>query len=391
MLDTITITMNNIGKIITKPEAFTPPLQRYGDTYFVDYRTGRHTLNHHSELTYYPSLTVTSGWKDRQPIAQLKISFSVTKLLYQNNVDELGEEDFSLIFPTLQKRLQEIGVIVTEEEVKNAPVMSVHFSKNLLIKDTSTTAVIDTLRKGAITHRLEVNIRDFKDYGKALYLDNGSFQIVIYDKVADAFRSLRHASDKDRTSIQQNLLKSIRKSHQPIEILRFEVRIPTKRQLNYLLQKLGFNQNLRLSDLFNYDLAEKMLMYHWDILVPIKSRFLLKFPESDTLSQVIGYEIKNHLKLNTWKSLGIALLIYHQREYGARNLEATLTSLYSRRTWYRLSKESTTLINNLTNQSESFTWAEDIEQAFEHYAPFKVKSLEVINNNNGFATPQKVN
>jgi len=372
MFDSITITMTDIKRIITNPEAFRPPLQNF----YVDFSSGKHYFNPSSEQIYYPKLTITSTWRNRKPTPCLKVEFSIPKLLFQNNVDELSEDELELVIPTLKRKLNEIGIAASNSDIENAEATPVHFSRNILLTNSTATQVIRAISKVAISHRLEFNTRDYKNDGKALYIDNNSYQLCLYDKVQDAFKGSRPATDKDRTLYQQKLLKAIKNSRLPIEIFRFEVRILRKKQLNLLLQKLGLPINPSFRQILNPELATQMLRHHWNLIVPDKSQFLLKFSKPDILTQIINYQKTNRIKLHSAETLAIAYLIHHCREYGFRNLEATLISLYTRRTWYRLSKRYITLINNLTAHSQPLSWVEDIEQALNHYTPLKVSNLE---------------
>ncbi len=392
MLDTIVLTMTDIDRIITNPELFNPPLRTNYSTgeYYVEFGSRKHIYNPSSEQVYYPRFTITSTWINQKPAPCLKVELSLPKLLYQNNVDELALDELSLVISTLKDRLNEVGIMASLEDVKNAPIRTIHFSKNILLKDNSATSVIGAINKMPVTRRLEFNTRDYKNDGTALYVDNNSYQLCLYDKIADAFRSNRHTLDKDRTKHQQELLKTIKNTRLPIEILRFEVRILKRYYLNALLQKLGYPINPTLQQVLNPEMAMQILRCHWNLLVPPKSQFLLKFPSPNILNQVIDHLKRSGKKPDSDKTYAIAQFIHQIREYGYRNLEATHTSLFTRRTWYRKTKEYTNIINAITEKSQRFIWVEDIEKALSEYKPMKIKELEQMYRN-GFATPQIVN
>ena len=47
----------------------------------------------------------------------LKIEFSVPKLIFGNNLNELGESDFSKVLSTLKERLIEVGVLISDKDI----------------------------------------------------------------------------------------------------------------------------------------------------------------------------------------------------------------------------------------------------------------------------------
>lgn len=61
----------------------------------------------------------------------IKIEFSVPKLLYNNNLDEVDELDFDIVTRTLQARLQDLGLSMDLQEIRGAQVTSLHVSKNI--------------------------------------------------------------------------------------------------------------------------------------------------------------------------------------------------------------------------------------------------------------------
>ncbi len=75
---------------------------------------------------YFPRLT---GYKRKGfgQDANVRIEFSVPKLLFLNNLDELEERDFKKVIAVLQDRLKTMGIIVTNLILENASVSSVHF------------------------------------------------------------------------------------------------------------------------------------------------------------------------------------------------------------------------------------------------------------------------
>ena len=81
---------------------------------------------------YFPQLT---GYKRKKGKLEwessIKIQFSAPKLLYKNNIDELSDSQFEEVVEALRDRLDRMGVIIASENLKNATVTTVHYSKNI--------------------------------------------------------------------------------------------------------------------------------------------------------------------------------------------------------------------------------------------------------------------
>ena len=185
MIDTIVLKIPNAQTLIKEPESFKPsltgirnPPKYLGLQLFMSYTYNLKKSKH----KYYPNLTVTPYWdKTTKSVAiPLKIEFSASKLIFLNNVDELVEENFSQVLGTLQERLSEMGVEISTGTLENAPVSTIHFSKNVLLSGSYTALfVIKLLEKMAITNKLKIKHRDYDIDGHATYFDCGQYQIVI--------------------------------------------------------------------------------------------------------------------------------------------------------------------------------------------------------------------
>lgn len=85
---------------------------------------------------YYPRLTAWRRFgKEESDIPMVNIEFSVPKLIYQNNLDEVEESNLKLVVQTLVKRLREMGEVVEENLIENAVVSAFHPSKNIELSE----------------------------------------------------------------------------------------------------------------------------------------------------------------------------------------------------------------------------------------------------------------
>ncbi len=175
--------------------------------------------------------------------ANVRIEFSVPKLLYLNNLDELEDKDFPRVVSTLQKRLKTMGVVVPDTLLKNASVSAVHFSKNIKLEDGYTASHL-------ISEMNKVNLRKSFDFARTRYINDGqslyahatSHQLVIYDKIADLGKDKKRSIDKDQSLYQRSLFEVLGK-RETLEIIRFEIRLSQKQKLNSVLESLGYSKN----------------------------------------------------------------------------------------------------------------------------------------------------
>ena len=152
-----------------------------------------------------------------------------------NNLDELTDEDFPEVIKKLQERLETMGVIVSKTVLQEASVSSVHFSKNIVLKDGYTvTHLISEINKVNLRKSFDFAKTRFINDGQSLYAHATSHQFVIYDKIADLNKDKKRAIDKDQTQYQRNLFYGLGKEEKK-EIIRFEIRLSQKQKMNKVL------------------------------------------------------------------------------------------------------------------------------------------------------------
>jgi hypothetical protein len=145
MIDTVVLTLTKGMFYINEPDLFEPSarlvlgdgLSIGGKGYIVAKQNPRKRDLENG--IYKPRLTLTNrfnGTGGREPT--LKIELSLPKLLFGNNFDELVASDFSFVAELLKSRLRDMGVRVMDETLKNAPVSSVHYAKNIPLTDGTT-------------------------------------------------------------------------------------------------------------------------------------------------------------------------------------------------------------------------------------------------------------
>lgn len=296
MIDTTVLTLND-GFALMDKNRFTPsaellseePMKLLGNQAYIKF-TCNPTKEELRSGNYFPRLTLFLR-KSYPGIAKsLRIEFSAPKLLYGNNFDELGDEDFDLVLTALHQRLKEMGVLVFKKQLENARVSAWHFSKNMPMQDyTSCSMVLNTIAKANVFTQLDLNARDYRNGGQAIKFHANGFEITFYDKLQDLANSRiseKRAIEKDN-ALQQALFN--RETLDPnYEVLRMEVRLNTRRKLKSVLKAVGIERELTFKELFSWELSQAVLNHFWQ---PIRAALRIH-----TLSKLDAIELFEEMK-----------------------------------------------------------------------------------------------
>ncbi len=323
---------------------------------------------------YFPRLT---GYK-RKGFAQdtnVRIEFSVPKLLYLNNLDEVENKDFAEVIETLQDRLMDMGISVTKSVLQNASVSSIHFSKNILLEDGYTaTHLISEMNKVNLRKSFDFAKTRFMNDGESLYAHTTSHQLVIYDKMADLSKDKKRAIDKDQTPFQLSLFAELKKAPELQEIIRFEIRLNHKQKMNKVLENLGYAKNPTFKQVFNVGMSKKVVNDYWKKL--IKERNLGLFSISVSIKDVLRTLFLADKKLKSKQAIYLlGLFMLAKDENGMRQLRSIVSKRSHDRTWYRIVKDMQQA-SELITKNKLRDWVTQIDKKLEDYKPYKTKKYE---------------
>lgn len=384
MIDTIILVIPKDGYTVFDHDKFHPSTRRlfdkshpdFGSRAFLTYKQNPTKEDYRAGI-YKPKLTITERLAEYGIEEPLKIEFSIPKLLYGNNVDELEDRNFDSVIEVLKQRLNEMGVRFFENPIFNplinASVSGIHFSKNILLNDyTTASMVIRELDKIDLNEKLDLNRTHFRNGGRALYLYANSFSIVFYDKWADITKG--RATDKDKTLHQLDLFKKRQELLQPNEILRFEVQLIKKQKLKSVLKEVGFEEELTFKNIFNSSLSQKVINFYWQKIIS-DSAYVLKLFEGTPeriLTRILTNPNKRPDLKDAFTELGISLYIHH---HGAKNLRDMVERRYSEKSWFRLKK----YIKNdiLDNQHPTPFFIEEVSRELEKFTPLRTVDLGI--------------
>jgi hypothetical protein len=322
---------------------------------------------------YFPRLTAYK--RNFCPSENVRIEFSVPKLLYLNNLDELEEKDFSEVIETLQKRLELMGVIASSLILENAPISSVHFSKNILLKDGYTAShLISEMNKINLRKSFDFAKTRFMNDGQSLYAHTTSHQLVIYDKIADLGKSKKRAIDKDQTHYQMCLFDEFIKKNELQEIIRFEVRLNHKQKLNKVIEDLGYQKNPTFKDVFSAEMSQRIIIDYWQKL--IKERNLGLFSISLSIKDILQTLFLADKKLKPKQAIYLlGLFMLARDESGMRQLRTIVSKRAKDRTWYRIARDMQQS-SELITKNKVRDWVTQIDKALEEFNPYKLNNYE---------------
>jgi hypothetical protein len=360
MLDTVILIAPEASYNITKPDFFSPNANKLYEYGFV---ATSFKNNYKTADKYYPRLTITprSKGKGFGTTKDLRIEFSVPKLICGNNLQELSIFDENFVYQFLYQRLLEMGVKLLDSPAK-FEVSGFDIAKNIFLnKGYFSFQIVQELNKCTLDRRLDLDNKEYREStGTTLQFYSKAHSFVIYDKVADLNKSNKRATDKDRNELQKDLFTQYNDSLKQ-EIIRFEVRLKNKSKARQVLGVFGYKiDTFYFEDLFNELLWKKILNYYWQSLIVDKNKFLFsKVNKSDLF---IDKLITNSPKIKTsefFKLFGINTLA---KEKGLPEIRKIYEKKLNGTNWSRFSKDFE-ILNQITDIQDCFGWFEEVDRA----------------------------
>lgn len=320
---------------------------------------------------YFPRITAYNRKFQKEP--QVKIEFSVPKLIYNNNLDELTDDQFSSVIKALQDRLKRMGIRVFQATLEAAPVSTAHYARNFLLEDGQTaTNVISQFGKIDVRKSFDFTRAKYTNDGQSLCCHTTAHELIFYDKIADLNKNKKRAVDKDQTEYQLTLFDRARIRGHP-EVLRMEVRLAQKQKLNSVFAKLNLTQNPTFKQVFQSEVSKKVIRLYWKEVTQTKNLGALTIEVSpiETAKRVV----QAFPRLGSKQILAaVGLTLVSQSGNGLRELRTLLSTSSHDRTWSRIMKEHEKVLSAIATGSIR-SWVKSIERQIDHYTPIKTDQL----------------
>lgn len=367
MLDTVILTIPKKYFHISKPAMFMPNADVMNNTGNCLIKcVNNASASDKRNGIYRPRLTLIKRPTKNGSEIWLKVEFSVAKILFANNVDEVQENDFEAVVGALHKSMVEMGVSVVTDKIREASVSAFHPSKNIELTDGYTSSyVINELNKIKISKKMDLNKDSFRNSGNSLQLYTGSHSMVIYDKIQDIQTPEKRAIDKDQNKLQLSLFATLMQSDLK-EILRIEVRLTKKVKLNSVMKKLGFKENPTFRDIFRKDVCQKILQNYWQELILGTNLFL--FDMNSNPQTTLEKIFKAEPDMKPKKAIFLVGL-WTLSKSGIRHTRSIVEKHCVGRSWERYSKELVFLDKISTKSYHK--WVKQIDDAINNFNVFK--------------------
>ncbi len=271
MIDTIVLMLSPEMYDISDPSQFTPSAQwALTNTIIPGLRSKQNTTKKELRAGIYkPRLTLEHriGMHGHYENI-LKIELSLPKLFFGNNFNELRYKDFAALANKLVTVLREMGVVTKDEILAQAPVIAIHYAKNMIFTDGSTPYhYINKIKESHVPLSLDINQTDYRNEGHSYKIHSNAYEVVFYDKIRDlqkAKQSDKRAIEKD-SALQLNMFDRLR-TNKKFEVLRMEVRLNKRQKIKQLFAKLGIKADLTFKKLFKPAISRKVLLHYIDKL-----------------------------------------------------------------------------------------------------------------------------
>ena len=365
MLDTVIFQIPIEYSAITDPDQFSPSAKILESVQGFFKCVNNPTMEDRKAGIYKPRLTLIK----RARILYLKIEFSVPKLLFDNNLDELDEKDFDKVVGKLQKIIKGKGVILWTHQIEEAEVISFHPSKNILLSRGYTSSfAIKELSKIDLNQKLDLERVGFRNDGEALQLYSNRNSLVLYDKIRDLNKPAKRAIDKDQTKSQLDLFKHIKKEKCNIEILRIEVRLSHKKKMIEILDRVNFTETPLFKNIFKKDLCQRIIKLYWNDFFE-KDLFL--FSVNNNPQKILEMILIRYPKINIRKAITLIGLNLLCKDDGIRSFRAIAKNYKPKTNWATLRRYLNKFNDNIF-ENPAHGFIKDIQRSLDNFNSYKI-------------------
>ena len=280
MLDTISIDIDAGSKMLSKkdfrhPTNVTTNINNKTDGNYAKCRQniqpfwegGLEDHNYLPEVTYMNFPDPRGGgqkYGNNRRCHIYRITFSVPKLVYGNNISEVSEDMFEGIVDQLHRQLEllDLPTPITKNNIRQAKVSRVDYGKNIVMpQGTSMYAIRNILSR--VEHRAsskfsQVQYRE----GELIRSHIKQRAVIAYDKSAEYEASLSHYKPP---MFSEHVEGNPHLGAKSPKILRFEVQIQNADQLKRELKSLHLLQNLSFENIFSLDISRQVLLKYWEL------------------------------------------------------------------------------------------------------------------------------
>ncbi len=306
---------------------------------------------------YFPKVKLLEHVKRGSGIQQeLHITFSVPKLVFGNNFNELEDRQLKWVCVHLAFRLKRMGIKIAPKVLEKATVVEVHYSKNIVLTAHPIGEVFALFRRIKKPSTYNLDYKDFSySRGQSFSLYQEQYAICFYDKKRESrkHRKFNHPLYADAWETPKNT-----------EVLRMEVRCQTSAIIKRKLEMLGFiiPDPPTLESLFKSKIAQAVLLHEFKTL----RNHLPPITLTGSLANILHTVSLYNPKLTTAGTLNAAVMIKLQNELGNETAIKKVLGISSATTWCNRKH----LVNSLKLPStKTSNILDEIERQLTEFTP----------------------
>lgn len=375
MLDTVVLKIKGKRVWVTAPHHFKPEFKerRISDLSPTESQESntpyiqKFTLKKKCTVkNYYVKIEIYESFSEKHDDLEynLRLEFSVPKLIFMNNFQEIRETDIEPVLNTLHTHLSRLGVKVSKEVLSKASVSAVHFGKNIILpKEMMLRKILSELLKTALGKVEDVTKSQYRNGNETVQLFSGVREYSFYDKIRDMQKTDNKSSDKNnRTKYENNMIEMYNLAS--LECFRFEYRLKNyftlKSEINSILER-SYDSAVIFSDLFSEKLWKEILLQSWRQLIdrPQNQITLIACATDDIslLAHILKRAKTNnesaHSQNQALWSYGLALMF---KNHGVKMIKDEINKAWSSKCGERLEDK----IRTAANLVEGLSYSDEI-------------------------------
>lgn len=301
-------------------------------------------------LEIYETYKRTSGYQ-----CNVKPQVSLPKMIQGHSFEEIFDDKFPKSISTLKERMNDMGIWINEDTLKQAAVTSLHYCMNILFSNESEARLfLSCLHKMTMGERYENHDRDYANDGKTVRFFTKSFEWVAYMKYYDVLDVGKNQVAKKATPQEREIVERLLREKRIPPLIRIEIRFKSKPSIRKHFKTIFGEDKITwtFEEVFSTKRSRKVMEYYWNKLMdnPLNAS-ILQTPSRETLYRKINSEFRDKVPSSTlYKAIG---MFEQLQALGMKELRAEVLKKYSRTTWYNQQKEITTFIQKYVDNYDT--------------------------------------
>lgn len=294
------------------------------------------------------------------------VTFSVPKLLYGNNIEEVTEDQYDEVVSLLcqQLRYLPLQIDIYRLNIQMAKIKRIDFCKNALISElVPADQFCRMLMRSEHDHRSKYTQIEYR-HGDSYRENIKHRSVVVYDKLAELSNSIKKEGREPTT--REQFFLAAEKAHL-FQIFRLEVQLQNSNQVAQELSHFGLERDyINFGNVFTEELAHSVLMKYWKKLIDNLDPNPEPFSEDNILATFNEMVINrgNKTPMNLFATFGLRHLAY---KCGLDNIKDIFSKEYGSQAWLRLKN----LYEEPTLNQGLYTFISSMEKIIDNMEPLQ--------------------